>query len=742
MSVHLLGIRHHGPGSSRHVLKALNTLQPDIVLIEGPPEANDQLSWIVKPGMQPPVALLAYVPDNPTQASFFPFAVFSPEWNALQYALSHHIPVRFIDMPLTHKLAIKDTAPTDDPLNEAAGISSEDIRRRNPMSFLAEIAGFDDEEAWWEHYFELSDQPLEVFDAITHAVKALRTAFPLERVEDLQREAFMRRAIREATKEMYTSIVVICGAWHVPALLEMPTQKEDDELLKKLPKTKVETTWIPWTNERLALESGYGAGVDAPGWYQHVWENPLDEGAHWLSISAKIFRKEKFDISSAHIIESVRLAQALAAMRDQTRPGLKELNEATVTVMCMGDALPLNFIRRELHVGHAIGTLPEGTPQAPLQADLEQIQKKLRLKPSALPVFLTLDLRNDTDLQRSILLHRLQLLHVRWGHLQPVSGKGTFKEAWDLRWSPELLVQLLEKAPWGNTILTAADNYLQKTASECHDLRQITDLVQKALPAELNAGIEIALQRMDSLAAASTDVQILMQAFLPLTQVGRYGNVRKADQEQVERILEAMFFRICPSLPPGCCNINEDQAVDLSATISQIHQSILLLQRDDLYNHWTFTLKKALSTEQTAPVIQGRICKLLYDAQSLNQMEMSAHFSKALSQGQSPEFSAQWLDGFLKNAAGTLLVDEVVWHWLNEWLKQLTPENFGNLIPLLRRTFSSYSGPEKRQIAQKAAQSSGNIQVLNQEEAGYQLERAEKVWHAVLRLMDITANNN
>jgi hypothetical protein len=34
--IHLFGIRHHGPGSARSVLSALTSLQPDIILLEGP----------------------------------------------------------------------------------------------------------------------------------------------------------------------------------------------------------------------------------------------------------------------------------------------------------------------------------------------------------------------------------------------------------------------------------------------------------------------------------------------------------------------------------------------------------------------------------------------------------------------------------------------------------------------------------------------------------------------------------
>ena len=36
MSIHLLGIRHHGPGSCRNVLEYLQELKPDLILLEGP----------------------------------------------------------------------------------------------------------------------------------------------------------------------------------------------------------------------------------------------------------------------------------------------------------------------------------------------------------------------------------------------------------------------------------------------------------------------------------------------------------------------------------------------------------------------------------------------------------------------------------------------------------------------------------------------------------------------------------
>ena len=97
---HLLGIRHHGPGSARAVLAALEAADPAIVLIEGPPDAGGMIAFAASEAMTPPVALLVHVRDDPATASFFPFAVFSPEWQAMRWALAKQRPVRFIDLLL------------------------------------------------------------------------------------------------------------------------------------------------------------------------------------------------------------------------------------------------------------------------------------------------------------------------------------------------------------------------------------------------------------------------------------------------------------------------------------------------------------------------------------------------------------------------------------------------------------------------------------------------------------------
>src|SRR5579859_7457820 len=127
--MHIFGIRHHGPGCARSLRAALEALEPDIVLVEGPPDAQAVLPLLIQEEMQPPVALLIYAQDKPKQAVYYPFTHFSPEWQALSYALQRGIPARFMDLPQAIQLAnvpaeaepqLKQTGPAQTtPVNQA-----------------------------------------------------------------------------------------------------------------------------------------------------------------------------------------------------------------------------------------------------------------------------------------------------------------------------------------------------------------------------------------------------------------------------------------------------------------------------------------------------------------------------------------------------------------------------------------------------------------------------------------------
>ena len=226
MSITLLGIRHHGVGSAQKVLAMLEQLQPDCVFIEGPPEMEPVMSLAGHEALQPPAAVLCYDSNLPKQAVFYPFAEFSPEWQAACYANRHKIPLRMMDLPLAiswemQRKATEAPEPepeTLQPFNPATLQPSSD-----PIAEFARHAGYTDSDLWWEHHFEQGfspDQPESGLDAVSLMMQTLREAgvHTALDAENVFREAWMADLIRKAQREMYDRIAVVCGAWHVPAL--------------------------------------------------------------------------------------------------------------------------------------------------------------------------------------------------------------------------------------------------------------------------------------------------------------------------------------------------------------------------------------------------------------------------------------------------------------------------------------------------------------------------------------------
>lgn len=722
MAVHLLGIRHHGPGSARNVQQYLQALKPDIVLVEGPPEADELLRYTEHAELKPPVAILVYQTDALQQAVYYPFAEFSPEWQAIQYAKKAHIPVRFMDLPLTHVMAIKE----------------EEVERntRSPLQELAAASGMEQEDRWWEIMIEHRQENVSIFEAVQEAMTALREEQPTpsEKMEQL-REAWMRKLIRQAEKEMYTEIAVICGAWHVPALANMPKQKEDNELLKGLPKVKVETTWIPWTYDRLSLYSGYGAGIESPGWYDHVWNHPTDDGTLWLSKVARLFRENQRDVSVAHVIESVRLANTLAAMRNLSKAGLTELNEATLSVICNGEEILMQLIHEQLTVSNRIGSVPDEIPKPPLQVDIEKIQKRLRLPASADWKDYMLDLRKENDLERSIFLHRLDLLGIPWGQKSLVSGKGTFKEQWRLQWDPSFILNIIEKGVWGNMLEEACNAWLVHRCREEKSLQVIAAMLEQVIPADLSGAANAIAERIQNLAAATNDIIELVAVLPGLARIIRYGNVRKTDTALVRHIVESMITRICIGLPLACAGIDEETTRKLTDDCNSINHSIHLLQEPEYVKEWHVCLEKITWMQQAAPMMRGFSTRQLMDAKKLEKETLNRLFYSSLSRALPVADTAAWLEGFLQGSGTLLLLDENLWGIVHEWVQQIPEEDFVQALPLLRRTFSQFTHAERRKLGEKLKQGGKPGMLMQEADAGINRETGKQAIPVVMELL-------
>lgn len=748
MTLHIYGIRHHGPGSARSVYAALESLQPDCILVEGPPDSESMLAWMLREGMTPPVSLLLYVPDEPHRAVYYPFAVFSPEWQALHYGLSQNVTVRFMDLPLTHGLALEPTASPvleEVTLEPAPSPDEALLLRRDPLTWLAQAAGYSDSERWWEHMVEQRRDSADMFAAINEAMAALRqeseVIVPMEQREKL-REAHMRKTIRTAQKEGFERIAVICGAWHAPMLdvdSKTHSAKDDNALLKGLPKVKVESTWVPWTYGRLSRSSGYGAGIESPGWYDYLWHVPTDAdiAIGWMSRVARLLRTEDLDASTAQVIDAVRLAESLAAMRDRPVPGLPELNEATRAALCFGRDEPLQLIHNKLIVSETLGSVPDDTPMVPVQQDLQRQQKRLRLQPSAEAQSKDFDLREPNDLERSQLLHRLNLLNIPWGKVQAISGKikGTFHELWTLQWQPEFAILVIEASVWGNTVYDAAAARIIDTANKS-GLPTLTQLVDRVLLANLPAATDHLMRRLEEEAALASDVALLMDALPPLANVQRYGNVRQTDAGMVAHVVDGLVARICIGLPGACASLDDDAAALMFQRLLTVNAAIALLQNADHLAVWHATLQTLSQRDSLHGLIAGRCSRILLDVGLFDRDAVVGRMRLALSPVLPPAQAAAWVEGFLKGSGLVLLHDESLWRALDLWVNDLPAEAFQALLPLLRRTFSSFQMVERRQIGEKVKEGI-SLTVKKTDSAAFDTTRADAVLPVLAQILGL-----
>ncbi len=805
MAIHIFGIRHHGPGCARALRAALDELQPDVLALELPGDVEPVLPLVAQGDWKLPVALLVYRPEVPREAAFYPFAEFSPEWQALRWAAAKGVPIYPIDLPQRHALAMAPGGPPDEndqpsvpqdpsagglasqqpsgqspaspspPTSAANGVepsaaglpreadqpgaapsaqpaSGELLWRADPLAVLAKAAGYQDPELWWEEQIERRRDACGLFQAIFEAMHAVRSELGETDEHHLIREAWMRQNLRDILRTGASRIAVVCGAWHAPVLDEAslkgssagPCPAADKARLCNLPRCKTQATWVPWTYWRLASWTGYGAGVRSPGWYEHLWRVPEKAPVRWVATAARLLRGKDLDASSASVIETVRLAEALAALRGLRSPGLAELNESILAVLCNGDPAPLGLVRRELEVGHALGEVPPHVPATPLAADLQRQQKRLRLSPSAEVRHLDLDLRKPNDLARSQLLHRLLLLGIAWGQkLRTGGGQSTFHELWLLEWTPELAVAVIEANVWGNTLAAAASAKAIHDAEASDRLATITETLDQAILAGLDEALPPLLVRLQTQAALAADVRHLMDAMLPLARIARYSDVRGTQAGQVMPILMGMFERAMVGLAAACHALSDEAAEEMVQSIGHVQQALDLLDLGPLNQSWQETLGRLIRRDVHG-LIRGWCCRLLLEKGVLAEEELYRMARLALAPANPPAQAAAWAAGLLRGSGMLLLHHDGVWLAFDRWLGELTDAVFREMLPLVRRAFADFTPAERRQMGEKVKRLGEPALVAPPgaalPEPGVDLPRARKVLPVLARILGVHAH--
>src|SRR5262249_9218638 len=145
---------------------------------------------------------------------------------------------------------------------------------------------------------------------------------PAWRAENLLREAYMRRRVEQAVASGYKpeKIVAVVGAFHAPVLNGDSPSMTDAEFAALPPPTS-KAALMPYSYFRLSSQSGYGAGTRAPAYFELLWQALNEQGIRdlsrrYLSLVARHLREAGTHRSTAEVIDGVRLAETLGALKD------------------------------------------------------------------------------------------------------------------------------------------------------------------------------------------------------------------------------------------------------------------------------------------------------------------------------------------------------------------------------------------------------------------------------------------
>jgi hypothetical protein len=730
----------------------LDRIRPDVVLIEGLDDATELIPDMTRKATRLPIAILAYTDTLPVRTLVYPLAMYSPEYQAISWAREHDAKVEFIDLPSANFLGLQDvevelaakarqqaeeqaegksdddeTAKPDE--GEAEPSSAVPEPRRSLYDRFAERAGERDYETYWERHFEHNASDTSYHRAsfeFGQALRELEQDAPRWRAENLVREAYMRRRIDETisagTKP--ERIVAVVGAFHAPVTSGEFPAMTDGELASLRSRTS-KLTLMPYSYFKLSSQSGYGAGNHAPAYFELLWQ-ALQHGGNqaslnelplrYLSLVARHMREAGTHRSTAEVIDGVRLARTLSALKDGLAPTLADLRDAAVTLLGHGELSTIKEALARVDVGTSIGQLPKGVSQTSIQSDFDRELDRLKLEKyrTAVKQDLALDLRENRqaksaeaaflDLARSSFFHRLRVLEI--GFAQPVATKqqsATWAERWNLQWTAESEIALVEAVLLGETVELATAYKFKTHLEKCTSIAEAAVMVRDACQCGLMKSMELARARLQELAAASRALAEVAHAAWQLSLVVRYGDVRKFDPAPLLPLVDELFVQGALALF-AAANCDNQAARSLLVAIDELNK--VGLEFADRVDEplWIGQLQKLSDADDRNPVLSGYACAILLERGLMANDALAREVSRRVSPGVPADLGAGWFEGLAQRNRYALLARQALWEQLADYIASLDDEQFRRALVFLRRAFGSFSPQEKRHIAENLGQ--------------------------------------
>ncbi|WP_238899052.1 DUF5682 family protein [Clostridium sp. YIM B02500] len=728
-------VRHHSPACSFHLKNVIESYNPEIILIEGPVEANKVIKYIAHEETKAPVCIYysyfdrnSFIEENKEKyRCYYPFLDFSPELLALREGKKKNIACEFIDLSYAEilinskKLEIMGKAQEKNAYNDDY-LMKESIF----IKTLCEKEGCRNYNELWEKLFEIDGLKISTEKFIENMIFSCylsRESYNEEMLKEdgcLSREKFMSMKIREAIKK-YNKVLVVSGGFHTSALID-GLESNEEITLHNIAQEDTGVYAMVYSFEESDQLNGYASGMPHPAFHQRVFENiqkkmdkPYEEAVlNYIVHCGKLIRKNHGNLSTADEIEAFNMAKGLKSLRNKYECGVYELKDGITSSFVKGEMdaeaqVSLKYLR-DLLTGNKIGKLCALVEVPPIVQDFNELCRKFNIKTTTLENEVPLSIyKSKKHREQSKFFHIMKFLNTNFCFMEKgpdfIKRKNTnlVREVWKYKWTTKLQSTLIELSVHGGSLKEAASSILTKRFVSCENVSGEASLLL----------IEATLMGVES----------SFQGLLP-----SFGEILNGDEDFVsvtnscynlnflcnsEDLLNITMNEKLKEFFTAAYNKAVSQITSLS-TVDYDNENEVISKLKDIYhisNKADFdsetlidSLKLLINKKNLNSAVEGAALGILYGLNSINSKEVTDKAMQYLyGTGEKLMKSGSFLKGLFSTAKDLLLIEEDLLNGIDSFMRNIEEEHFMALLPDLRFSFTFFNPFEIDSIAKEAA---------------------------------------
>lgn len=731
----LFPVRHHSPVCSYQLIRTIKEYKPEIILIEGPENANELIPSLTAEETVLPAAFYYFYKDSKKLVSeeaedykcYYPFLYSSPEYNALKEAEKLGIPAKFIDLPYCEILIATANGKGLRKNSDRHSYADDSALMRGKFyKSLCEKTGLRSFEEFWEKYFEIKGLQLEPLDFIkqmhTYCILSRNDTPNEELIADgtAARESFMAQHIRTAMDE-FSKVLVVTGGFHSIGLYRLLQEsKIKAPKVHKIPSTHQGCYPMAFSYESADALHGYASGMSYPYFYDCVMKSLLagesldivynEQTLNFLLQTSKKSAAKDIAVSTADVTSALSLMHGLAALRNSSQCGITELFDAVTSTFIKGEktissSLPLDILAK-IATGTAIGFIGDKSHVPPLIADFEKHCDKLGIRhATAVPKDIDIAVfATEKGMAQSRLLHRLDFLSTEFAKMRKGpdlhnnKDRSRVHEEWRYKRTPNVDAALIDHITDGFTIEEACSTFAAKKMREirrCVDSAKImVDCFLMGIPMN-----DSERNQLEEILASDGDFFSIGKAMHYFEMLFSLQQLYSFEDESSLIYLTRCFDKLIAALP-SMANTPSDQADECVGIIRRMYAVTgnTLPDRLDAFEQALITLVSSPSKE---PSVYGAAMGILYSINPERRKDAENAMSGFLKG--SPEIKKQgadYLRGLFGSARDIVLADDAFMKMSDSLISDMEYDDFIDILPSMRLAFGYFTPNEIQTLAE------------------------------------------